>query len=165
MSTNQPKWQLVANLGDVNPFDHGAFFVWKDLTGVYDLEATSLTVCNNDQIIESRILLEKCYLTNGVLSDNKFHLDYSVWFSEDLPAIASFSGQDLDQLISDLCSDNPIERGSAYLSVFNYHGSQGDDNILTGKEVRAKYSRKYQGFCRRQNNQKKGWYATIQHSN
>ena len=149
MITNQPKWQLVANLGDVNPFEYGGFFVWKDLTGVYDLEATSLTVCYDNQVIESRILLGKCYLTNGVLSDNKFHLDHPVWFSEDLPAIALFTGQDVDQLVNDLCSDNPIERGSAYLSVFNYHGSQGDDNILTGKEVRAKYGRKYQGFLKR----------------
>ena len=152
MSTNQPKWQLVANLGDVNPFEHGGFFIWKDLTGVYDLEATSLTVCSEDQIIESRILLEKCYLTNGILSDNKFHLDHPVWFSEDLPAIALFNDVSVDELMARLCSDNPIDRGVGYLDVFQYHGSQGDDNILTGKEVRAKYGRKYQGFCKRQNN-------------
>lgn len=40
--TNQPVWKLLANLGDVNPVDHGGLFVYQDLTGVYPEECEKL---------------------------------------------------------------------------------------------------------------------------
>jgi hypothetical protein len=42
MSTPQPKWKLVAQLGDVHPIDHGGYFVYVDEAGVYDPEVELL---------------------------------------------------------------------------------------------------------------------------
>jgi hypothetical protein len=143
MTTNQPKWQLVANLGDVNPFDHGGFFIWKDLTGKYDLEATILLLDeeNEDKIQEVRILMEKC----NALDE---------FFADDLDSIASFAGQDRQELIDQLASDEPIARGRAYQALTMYYNVEnfGGDGweIRSIKEVKRDYARKYAGLCTRQ---------------
>lgn len=143
MTTNQPKWQLVANLGDGNPFDYGGFFIWKDLTGKYDLEATILLLDeeNEDKIQEVRILMEKC----NALDE---------FFADDLDSIASFAGQDRQELIDQLASDEPIARGRAYQALTMYYNVEnfGGDGweIRSIKEVKRDYARKYAGLCTRQ---------------
>lgn len=44
METKQPRWKLVAQLGDVHPIDYGGYFVYRDTTGVYEEEAEVLMV-------------------------------------------------------------------------------------------------------------------------
>lgn len=154
---SQPKWQLVANIGDANPFEHGGFFIFKDKTGKYDLEAVSLTVCDYgpngpDAVIESRLMLDKCYTNaHGRLVDKYGYanVDYPLG---DLESIARCNGETVDNLINQLCSDDPIERGHGYLSIFNYYGSQGDNSILTNKEARKKYGPAYRGYLKRMKN-------------
>lgn len=139
-STPQPQWQIVANLGDETPLDHGGLFVLVDKTGVYTPEVENLDVIDDGgppRWIVNRIILEQCTFIDGVLSDNKFHPDSSVWFSDDLDAVASYIGAESKQvLIDQLCSADPIERAHAYRAMADYHGYynfSGDGDLYTSK--------------------------------
>ena len=44
METKQPKWKLIAQLGDVNPIDYGGYFIYEDETGVYPPEGEKLLI-------------------------------------------------------------------------------------------------------------------------
>ncbi len=98
---SQPTWKLIANLGDVNPVEHGGYFVYIDETGVYDPEACLLIAPDETEIktdtttpenvyweqgewTEYRFSLERCTYdaANDILSDNKFHPDYPAWFAK-----------------------------------------------------------------------------------
>ena len=66
MSTNQPDWKLIANLGDENPLEHDGFFIYKDKTGVYEEEGEYIIVDNewvsdDDKLTYTvyRIILER----------------------------------------------------------------------------------------------------------
>lgn len=50
MSTPQPVWKFIANLGDANPIDHGGYFVYIDETGVYAPEAELLVEPSDDEV-------------------------------------------------------------------------------------------------------------------
>ena len=156
----QPKWQLVENIGDVNPFDHGGFFIFKDLTGRYDLEALIIDPdeAEEDLVYVDRVLLEKCYFTNGVLSDNKYHLDIEAWFFEDLDRVCSYAGMDKEDMINNLCSDDPTDRGWAYKALIGYHGSVnfGGDGLYkeSRKDIIKHFGRIYQGYLKRLTNKK-----------
>lgn len=77
-ATQQPTWKLIANLGDVHPIDYGGYFVYVDETGTYEAEAELLEVPEDEDRTYRvyRFILDRCTLTNGVLSDNKFHPDH-----------------------------------------------------------------------------------------
>jgi len=54
---SDPKWALVAQLGDADPVDHGGFFVFVDTTGKYDPQCVCLPLgelldglCSDDPI-------------------------------------------------------------------------------------------------------------------
>jgi hypothetical protein len=81
--SRQPVWKLLANLGDISPFDYGGYFVYLDETGMYPEEAELLELENENEEDEEKIrytvrrfVLERCTLVDGVLSDNKFHPDH-----------------------------------------------------------------------------------------
>lgn len=130
--TKQPIWKLLANLGDVNPLEHGGFFVYQDETGVYAPEAESLQC--DDEITKwtvHRFSLEKCTYQDGVLSDNKFHPDHPAWFARDakhLEQLGSFVGRDVESLIAGFCSDNAVERAGAYQAAFDFYGAHEFDS-------------------------------------
>ncbi len=52
---DQPKWKLLANLGDANPIDYGGYFVYRDETGVYRDEAEKLISPDEATITDTRI--------------------------------------------------------------------------------------------------------------
>jgi hypothetical protein len=156
--TQQPNWQLIANLGDAHPIDHGGLFVSIDTTGVYAPEAELLVSPDDDsgEWTVYRFSLDQCTFVAGVLSDNKFHPDHAAWFAKPeaeranrpqdttyLSNVASCMGMDLDQLREWFCSANPIERAMAYQAVGDYHGFENLDGYpLTFKdrsEVEARY--------------------------
>jgi hypothetical protein len=41
---SQPKWKIIANLGDIDPLDEGGYFIFVDKTGVYTPEGRVLEV-------------------------------------------------------------------------------------------------------------------------
>lgn len=137
MNSKQPVWEYITNLGDVHPIDHGGYFVLKDKTGVYTPEAIKLIPdydpdydddCNKWTIY--RFILEKCTYINNVLSDNKFHPNYPVWFSTEtkLNDMASFNGMSRIELINNFISNNIIDNAIAWEIVGDYFGYYELDN-------------------------------------
>lgn len=136
MMTNQPTWKLIANIGDATPLDHGGLFVFRDETGVYTAEMELLTVRNPEasddaalQYEASRCVLDRCTLTNGILSDNKYHPECAAWFADDLASVADNNGSDKAELERQLCSDDPMERAEAYRAIADYHGWVNFDEL------------------------------------
>jgi hypothetical protein len=143
----QPVWKLLANLGDVNPLDYGGYFVFIDETGVYPPEAEVLEEpCEEDgQYTVYRFILERCTLTNGVLSDNPYHPLAPVWFADAIGDIADTVGSDATREVQDmLCSADPLERAHAYRDVashFGWHEFDHDALRLTAAEAEARYAK------------------------
>ncbi len=152
MATQQPDWRFVANLGDVNPVEHGGCFVFEDATGQYPPEMevweNNLDYKEEDTPGEwtvFRFCLERCTYVDGVLSDNEFHREHEVWFADCVESVADFAGWEKEVLIEALCSDDARKRGVAYLDLTLYYGITSFDDTpfsLTEDEVReraAKY--------------------------
>ena len=146
MQTKQPKWALLANLGDVNPIDHGGGFVYVDTTETYppELEVLEVDVCGADIWTVSRFCLDKCTYIDGVLSDNQFHPNHAAWFAKDVGKVASFIDVKTADLIEWLCSEDAQERARAYMALANWHGyANFDDYPLTftdRMEVEKRYA-------------------------
>ena len=102
METKQPKWKLIAQLGDVNPIDYGGYFIYEDETGVYPPEGEKLLIIDEDSDNSTweirRFQLDKCklidgkYLVSADLAGNP-NLPYDVskydeWFHKDLSRVA-----------------------------------------------------------------------------
>lgn len=143
--TNQPKWQLIANLGDATPLDYGGLFVFRDETGVYREEMELLEVQHPDADYDGdlryevrRCVLERCTLTNGILSDNQFHPEHPAWFADGLAGVAATIGSTKEELERLLCSENPLERAEAYRAIGDYHGWDNlDSDSLTLSRTEA----------------------------
>jgi hypothetical protein len=63
--TAQPKWRCIANLGDVNPLDHGGLFLYRDTTGQYDEEMEKIELGDEDpekgdEYLVFRVVLDRC---------------------------------------------------------------------------------------------------------
>jgi hypothetical protein len=127
--TKQPQWKRIANLGDVNPVEYGGYFVYTDRTKVYPPEAELLRTPDDggEGWTIHRFILDRCTFVDGVLSDNAYHPELPTWFAKDLAAVASFIGSTELDLINGLCSDDPIDRASAYRAIGEYHGFDNFD--------------------------------------
>ncbi len=155
--TNQPKWVLKANLGDVNPLDYGGYFVYEDQTGVYEAEAEKLFVDDEYDYVKSvtiyRIELErlKKVALNGVhflvpftYESDWYHplRDYEVWFAKKLVNVASFVGITRQEAVDSLCSDDACRRALIYEALYDYCGWDNGDGYplhLSIKEARKRY--------------------------
>lgn len=149
---SQPVWKLVANLGDVNPLDHGGFFVYVDETGVYPPEAEVLEVNENGfddedddkgEWVVHRFILEPCTYINGILSDNKFHPECPAWFADDIKSLATFVDMEVEELIRLFCSNAPLEQAVAWRAVGDYWGCYELDHypltFTSRSELKARY--------------------------
>ena len=150
--TNQPKWRCVANLGDVNPVDHGGLFVFVDETGVYAPEMVLVEPPNpydyddgelsaNAKWLTYRVVLEPCTYVDGVLSDNPYHPSHCAWFAtpeserinrpQDTTYLSNV-GASCDRfpfaIIEDLTSNDPIARANAWRAILDYHGWKNGDS-------------------------------------
>jgi hypothetical protein len=161
MPTNQPTWELIANLGDVNPIEYGGYFVYRDTTGVYPEEAELLSSPDSDggtwtvhRFSVDR--LERVDINGRTLlvpfgfpkrTDLPHPIDqYEEWFSEDLERVASYIGQPLEELRGDLCSEDACKRAFAYRAIGEYHGLDNLDSyplaFADRSEVESRYSTK-----------------------
>ena len=147
MTTKQPQWKQVAQLGDANPIEYGGYFVYEDETGVYPPEAVWLVAPEDDngaRWIEYRFILEPCTFINGILSDNKYHPEHAAWLAGDLEQVASFTGETIEDLIGALTGDDVFERALAWRAIGEYHGLDNLDsypNRFTRSEIEARYPR------------------------
>lgn len=151
MQTNQPKWKLVANLGDANPFEYGGYFVWEDETGVYAPEGEVIYVPDEDTPeVKStiyRFSLDKCKMVDGYLVPTSYTptwthpvASYDEWFHKDLSEVEK--SMDTPNLESMFCSDDLIERAVAYQAIGEYYGMENLDSYpltLTQEEVKIRY--------------------------
>lgn len=154
--SEQPTWEFVEQLGDNDPIAYGGHFLFRDTTKQCDPESEIL-ICPDDSEIEEtedddeigewrvyRYSLPKCTYENGVLSNNRFHPNYSAWFADDIESVASFIGMPTKELIELLCGFSITGRAMAYNAIAEYFGhSNFDDYPLVLKkrsEVEERYS-------------------------
>lgn len=145
--TNQPRWKLIVNLGDVNPIEYGGYFIFKDTTGVYPEEAIFLDSTPDDKSgawIEYCFTLDRYKLVEVDLDETtkKSYLvpfnynkewtqpisAYEAWFVNDLDSIASSVGSTREMLIEMLCSADAINRALAYRDIGAYFGFENLDS-------------------------------------
>jgi hypothetical protein len=150
----QPQWKRIANLGDQSAnhgcLDYGAFFIYEDTTGIYPPEGELIEELENDRITIYRFTLDQCTFTNGVLSDNPFHPELSVWFA---PSAAERAARPQDSNLAQLCatvditedefialitSPKTLDRAQAWRMVGEYHGfNELDSDPLTLSQAEA----------------------------
>lgn len=129
----QPSFWCVANLGDVDPLNHGGRFVCVDRTGVYPPELVVIEAPSEDKNADRlKYAIQLGPLTvvrdqNGYkigLSDNKFHVDSTAWFAdrESLSIIADVAGISFDDLAYLFLSSEPIKRATAYIMAIDCFG-------------------------------------------
>jgi hypothetical protein len=129
--------KTLANLGDVNPLDHGGFLVRSDG------EIVVIEPNDEDRKIEVyRFSNTLCYpIEGGGVSDNEFHKDHSAWFDSGLDDVANSC--DHKDIEADLCSKDPIVRARAYQSIIGHWGIHEFDQYpitLTRTECRRMYN-------------------------
>ena len=118
----QPKWDKIGVVGDANPVDYGGGIVFEDKTGVYAPEVEYYLGDNGAYLGKIRIYrfaIDQCTYIDGVLSDNRFHPDYAVWFADKLPD---------DTTPEQFCSDDIMTRAWAWTEVGLYYGLDNLDN-------------------------------------
>lgn len=162
MSTPQPEWLFVSNLGDVDPINHGGYFIYVDANGIYEPEAERLDPPNEDPEKEDvaawlvhRFTIEDMWWTGGILSDNQFHLDSPAWFARPynperrqdgpggLEELSSFISATPEELRDMFLSPNLLMRAEAWRLVGDYHGFHELDQYhlhLTKAEAEARYA-------------------------
>ena len=135
---SQPKWKCVANLGDVDPVEHGGLLVFIDEAGHYPPEVEKIDPDVNGKWEVHRAVLETCTYVNGVLSDNPFHPNMPAWFADDLGSVSAAMGMEREELIRKFSSDDAVQRAEAWRCVADYWGWQNLDQYpltLTRREV------------------------------
>lgn len=140
MSTNQPSWHCIANLGDATPSEYGGAFVLVDKRGVYTPE---LWLYDADSRALSCFSIERCTPCPSNpenLGDNRFHPELPAWFGtrEKLESAADSNGMEYHELEQHLTSSNPMERAWGYLSLVGHYGDFEFDQYprkLTRKEA------------------------------
>lgn len=141
MTTQQPKWKLVAQLGDTSPVEYGGYFILEDTTGVYDPEGWFLQSPDTDESPEGWVLFrftfEPCTYENGVLSDNKFHKNNPAWFADDIEQLANFIGAKPEELTTQLVTGTIVDRAYAWQSIGCYHGFDNLDSYPLTFKTRA----------------------------
>jgi transglutaminase-like putative cysteine protease len=149
MNGEQPKWRLLGQLGDLNPIDHGGWYVYEDENRVYEPEAEAITPYGEDAYgnptkwIVSRFTLEPYTYVNGILSDNPFHPDFPVWFADDIEGIAKCIGKEKETLIADLCSGDFLRRAGAYYEIVLFRGICEFDQYPIEFRKRAEIEARY----------------------
>lgn len=151
--TQQPEWELVANLGDVSFADYGGMLVYRDKTGVYQPEAEVYEPGEetpdgepNGGMVYRFVLEPPRFRTNGRRNADGTYkrIWHNEWWVKDLPSIARSYAQDSHRyLLKDLLSKYPVRLGMAYMDLIGYHGCFAYDQYpieLTEEEAQKRYA-------------------------
>ena len=152
MTTQQPIWKLVANLGDRNVADYGGFLVYVDTTGVYRPEV-ELYEPNTDEDYTGgtmyRFVLEPPrFKTNGSYREAIGEYDkvwHREWFSspERLKSAADTCCMSAFSLLRDLASKDPVRCAVGYQTLISTYGPGEFDHYpvtLTEDEAQQRYA-------------------------
>lgn len=158
MSTQQPIWKQVAQLGDVHPLDYGGLFVYVDETGVYPPEMEKVTP-NSEDDDSLGWEIRRCVLENlktVAVDDSVFIVpakfddtwphpvaDYDEWFHKHLDQVAAYVGQEVEEMRTNLCSSNPVDRAYAWQAIGDYHGWDNLDSYPVTFTDRAELETRY----------------------
>jgi hypothetical protein len=153
--TQQPDWELVGTIGDVDPLGYGGGFVFRDKTGVYAPEIEYVEPIGDgssrddvQSVTVYRTILEPHTYINGVLSDNKYHPESPVWYADDLDRVCECCDRDRSEMIDALCGSDPMAKAGAYEALAGYFGWHEFDHYpltLTPAEAEERYAAaKYQ---------------------
>lgn len=149
--TKQPVWKIVGRIGDVDPISHGGGFVYQDETGVYAPELVLIEPASDEEWERDkdsakcdiyRLCLEPHTYIDGILSDNPFHKDFSVWYADKIDAVADSSGLTSEDLRAGLLSDSPVERAHAYRDLIGHFGAHEFDSYpetMTEREAKERF--------------------------
>ena len=143
MTTKQPAWNLVTNLGDRDFANCGGTLVYIDKTGVYPPEAEYLEAETGEVW---RWILDQCTYKDGVLSDNSYHPEHPAWFAGKIDGLASYAGLTPDKIREAFCSANPIVRARVYELLGHYAGFDNLDSYplrLSRQKVGLRYGHVY----------------------
>lgn len=147
--TNQPEWEIVGTLGDINIAEFGGGVVYRDKTGVYDPKTEWFEPNEGERADEGtggeayRYILDPCTFINGVLSENKFHPEHPAWWADKIDSIASTVDMDPEKLIEMFCSEDIMERAFAYQELHMVFGLFEMDQYplkLTQEEADERYA-------------------------
>lgn len=153
----QPAWKYETNLGDASPLEHGGKFLYVDATGVYPPELEVLEEPCEDDKKETytiyRFSIDQCKIAE--VDGRKILIpfgydanwphpveDYEEWFSRDLDGVAAFTGEDIDKLRENFCSDDIKLRAMVHIDLGQYYGFSELDHCpsqLTWEEVKERY--------------------------
>ena len=150
--TKQPKWELVANLGDVNVAQYGGFLVYRDTTGVYPPEV-EIYEPDDDETGGTgyRFVLEpprfqtcshEGKVCPGYPNACPSPRLFEEWFLKKLPEVADMVGGNAAELLADLESTDPVRRARGYQDLVAYHGIDEFDQYpvrLTEAEAKERY--------------------------
>jgi hypothetical protein len=161
MTTKQPRWKLIAQLGDVNPVEYGGLFVYVDTTGNYPPEAEKLFSPDGDvKVWETRrfILEDLKFVQDGTdtyLVPARFDetglwpypaSHYDEWFHKDLASVATYVDMRVDELEDAFVSPNPVIRARAWEALGDYHGWDNLDSYPVTYEKRSQLPRRFKRF-------------------
>lgn len=168
MTTQQPIWKFVANLGDRHPLDHGGLFLYVDTTGVYPPELEQLepldeagmpgkyeiyrmvldplkdqTVTDAETGATTTYLVPKGY--SPLTYPHPVHV-YQPWFTDELGDVATTMDYEngATGLRADLVSDDPLRLARAYRSIADYRGWNNFDESplrLAKQDIRRRYKK------------------------
>jgi len=167
--TNQPNWELVGNLGDVNVADYGGFLIYRDTTGVYPPEAEIYEPNENENGgIMYRVILDRPRFRTltapgksnfshyrVALPANERNVTwywYNEWFVDKLSSIADSCGTTKFKLLRLLFSESPMDRGMAYQMIVGNFGPYEFDQYpvtLTEREAQKRYKYVTVALCAR----------------
>jgi len=141
---SQPKWRLIANIGDEDALDYGAILVWVDDTGVYppEVECFDPEVEPGQKVEVFRFVLEPCTYIDGILSDNPFHPGFAAWFADGLKGTAETCGATEAEFIEALTGTDIIAKARAWHDIGSVHGFRNLDDYplqLTRQELCRRY--------------------------
>ncbi|KKL10220.1 hypothetical protein LCGC14_2558000 [marine sediment metagenome] len=111
--TQQPDWEEVGHIGDVNWPEYGGGPVFIDRTGVYAPELEYVEPPTDDLEFSD---------PNARWTIYRVVLDPEVPAWGDIEHVAQAMGADPKELAADFASDDPIQRAGAYESWARYYG-------------------------------------------
>ena len=138
MATNQPRWKLLDNLGDVHPVDYGGFFVYMDRTGVYPAEVELLESPDSDDAPEGWDTYRAAIKENPMLE----------WWWDKLSEVATSTGTSLAEL-ERMAQGDTIGRAMVYQLLFSHFGAHEFDSYHNHYTKRSHLPRRFRRYMPR----------------
>lgn len=169
---SQPKWKYVGTVGDINPVANCGALVLVDTTGVYDAEVEAYlpnwaekfrdednkVVRDNNgdpefevyvyrfdvprHVVHEGVVVEVREYERLAFRQSQGETLYSPWRLDKLDSIGETTDRTREEMIADLCSDDPIRRADVFFNdICGYYGFEEFDSyplLMTNTEAEAR---------------------------